>query len=323
MAQELEGAGIDVVFATGGNAADFISSYGMKVRDVIRMPIPAVRSGEMKNASLWYLRYWVGYRGDKDAMRRLIEGLEPDLVVGDEEFAGVSAALEAGRRHALISDELELGFARSFLAKSIEKRVSGWYRELQEKVSALIIPDFGADIGNRHYVTPVVRRVTAKRDRVAEEFSLPRKGLMVLFSMSGAGIGDNVLQRTVEAFRRMKFPRAFLVVAGNRGRRLSGDGIYDVGPVQDGQNLIASADLVVSTAGKSTMDEAASSGTPLVAIPIRNHVEQQRNAQKLGYTTEDLNRLSELIAEKIGRRQEPKNYDGAARAAKLLAGMAG
>jgi len=316
--QELEAAGVEVVFASGGNAASHLSSYGMNVRDVIREPVPAVRGGEMKNASLWYLRYWSGYRRSKAAMAALMKSLEPDLVVGDEEFSGVSLALEAKRPHALIADELQLGFARSALARYVEVRVESWYSRLQQEVEALIVPDFGADGGNRHHVGPIVRPVTSGRAQLSEEYSLPAEGFMILLSMSGSGIGDYLLRRTLEAFRRMAVPGAFLVIAGNRGRTVAGDRVFDLGTVRDGQNLVASADLVVSTAGKSTIDEASSAGTPLIAIPIKNHPEQERNAESAGYGPADLSRLEELMAERMGHREEPRNYAGAARTARLL-----
>jgi UDP-N-acetylglucosamine--N-acetylmuramyl-(pentapeptide) pyrophosphoryl-undecaprenol N-acetylglucosamine transferase len=322
LAQELERSGIDVEVATGGSAADLVSSYGIKVHDVISEPVPSVSGGEMKNASLWYLRYWLGYRRSKTAMKDLIQALQPDVVVGDEEFSGVSVALETGRRHALITDELELGFARTAVASYLEGRIGKWYEGLLERVSALIIPDFGQDAGNRHYVSPIVRRVTASRKQVLEENSLPADGLMILFSMSGAGVGGELLGETAKAFEEASLPGTFLVVAGNRGKKARGPGIYDIGPVRDGQNLIAAADLVVSTAGKSTIDEAASAGTPLIAIPIRNHPEQERNARELGYVADDAGRIRELIAERIGHRDEPRSFDGAVRAARLVASMA-
>jgi UDP-N-acetylglucosamine--N-acetylmuramyl-(pentapeptide) pyrophosphoryl-undecaprenol N-acetylglucosamine transferase len=323
ISQELEGKGLRVVFATGGGAVEHLSSHGLQVRDAIREPNPTVRGGEMKAASLWYARYWYGYRRSRTAMRRLIEELGPDLVVGDEEFSGVSLALEGGIKQALITDELELGFAKSPVARSIERRVGRWYGELQERVSALIIPDYGEDSKNRHFVTPIVRRVTAERPELARKFSLPEEGDMVLFVMSGAGVGGWVLRRTVEAFRRWRPPGAFLVVVGNRGGRISGDGIYDLGVVRDGQNLVAAASLVVSTAGKSTIDEAASAGTPIIAIPVRNHMEQEGNARELGFGPADLSKLEELMAERIGRRLQPGRCEGAARSAELLIRMAG
>jgi UDP-N-acetylglucosamine--N-acetylmuramyl-(pentapeptide) pyrophosphoryl-undecaprenol N-acetylglucosamine transferase len=91
--------------------------------------------------------------------------------------------------------------------------------------------------------------------------------------------------------------------------------------VRDNQDLIAASDLVISTAGKSTIDEATSSGTPIVAIPIKNHVEQERNAAELGFTFEDLGRLDEIIPRLLGKRNPPARYSGAGRTADFLAGL--
>jgi UDP-N-acetylglucosamine--N-acetylmuramyl-(pentapeptide) pyrophosphoryl-undecaprenol N-acetylglucosamine transferase len=77
------------------------------------------------------------------------------------------------------------------------------------------------------------------------------------------------------------------VVSGNRGKKKAGESIYDLGIVPDNQNLVAAADLVVSTAGKSTIDEAAEAGTPMIPVPIRNHSEQERNAAALGLVPGD------------------------------------
>lgn len=323
VAEELEQRGADVLLATGGNAAEQVASYGLRVVDRVRAPVPVIRQGEMKQASLWYARYWFAYRRSRAAMKKLVAEAHPDILVGDEEFSAVSLALEEGLPHALVTDELELGFARSALARVLEKRADRWYHRIQEKIRAVVIPDFGEDRGNLHYVTPVVRRVTASREELLELLSLPRQGLMVLFSMSGAGLGDFFMGATIEAFRKEGIPGAFLVLAGNRGQRVVGEGIYDVGVVRDGQNLVAAADLVVSTAGKSTIDEALSAGTPIIPLPVRNHAEQERNARALGFGPGDTSRLGSLIRERIGARTEPKRYQGADRAADLLLKLAG
>ena len=64
----------------------------------------------MKMATLWYLRYWFGYRSTSRKMTELVTSLSPKLIVGDEEFSSVSLAIRKGIPHALISDELQLGF---------------------------------------------------------------------------------------------------------------------------------------------------------------------------------------------------------------------
>ncbi len=308
-------------FATGGPAAKFLELYGFNVHDIVREPVPTESGGEMKMASLWYLRYWRGYRETRRKMADLITRLSPKLIVGDEEFTSVSLALEKGVQHALISDELQLGFARSAIAKRMEARVSRWYADLQATVSNLLVPSFGTDTGNIHYVTPVTREVTQTRGEVRSEHGLPLDSSVVLFSSSGSGIGRFLLRRSLEAFRKVCTHSEVFATSGVTGVDARGSNVRELGTVRDNQNLIAAVDLVISTAGKSTIDECLSSGTPLIAIPIRNHAEQERNAAEVGFNFRDLDRLEELIPKLMGRRKEPARYEGAQKTADYLASM--
>jgi UDP-N-acetylglucosamine--N-acetylmuramyl-(pentapeptide) pyrophosphoryl-undecaprenol N-acetylglucosamine transferase len=311
---------VEPEFATGGPAVKFLESYGFKVHDVVTEPIPSESGGEMKMAALWYLRYWFGYRSTSRRMAELITRLSPSLVVGDEEFSSVSLALQRGIRHAMISDELQLGFARGAVAKRVEARVSEWYADLQRRVSNLLVPSFGTDSGNIHYMTPVTREVTRTRDAERAERGLPLDSGVVLFSSSGSGIGRFLLDRSLQAFRKVCTHGEVFATSGVGAPHASGN-VRDLGVVRDNQNLIAASDLVISTAGKSTIDECVSTGTPIIAIPIRNHVEQERNASELGFSFGDLDRLEELMPKLIGKRSAPANYRGAERTADYLASL--
>jgi UDP-N-acetylglucosamine--N-acetylmuramyl-(pentapeptide) pyrophosphoryl-undecaprenol N-acetylglucosamine transferase len=307
---KLKQRGLEVEFASGGKAAGFLASYGFKTHDVVTEPTPDERNGVMQSPSLWYIRYWRGYRRTSSRMRSLIERTAPELVVGDEEFSSVSLAIEMKLEQVLISDELELGFARSAISRYVEKRVSRWYTELQHSVSHLLVPDFGTDHDNVHFTTPVVREVTKPREQVLQSLGLDGRVKMILLSASGSGIGEFLLESTLESLRTLKIQGAKLVVTGLRVRPPDDSAVY-LGTYRDNQDLVAAADLVISTAGKSTMDEAASYGSPLIAIPIKNHSEQERNAATLGFSFEDRSRLSELIPNRLGRRLAPKDYRGA------------
>jgi UDP-N-acetylglucosamine--N-acetylmuramyl-(pentapeptide) pyrophosphoryl-undecaprenol N-acetylglucosamine transferase len=315
-------------FATGGPAVSFLRSYGFSVHDVVSEPVPAESGGEMKMASLWYLRYWRSYRTTSKRMAALITNLAPRLVVGDEEFSCISLAIQLGIAQAMISDELQLGFARGALARRIEERVSAWYTNLQRSVSNLLIPSFGTDAGNIHYMTPITRDVTQTREAARAERHLPMDAAMVLFSSSGSGIGRFLFRASLEAFRKVRKPSDVFATSGpavpgggGGGGGEEDDHVRELGIVRDNQNLIAAADLVVSTAGKSTIDECIGSGTPMIAIPIRNHAEQERNAAELGFKFSDLDRLDELIPSLLGKRTEPAHYEGAARTADFLASL--
>ena len=308
-------------FATGGPAVKFLQSYGFKVHDVVSEPVPAESGGEMKMATLWYLKYWMGYRSTSKKMAELVTRLSPTLIVGDEEFSSVSLAIQRGIHHALISDELQLGFARSAIAKRVEARVSRWYADFQRRVSNLLVPSFGTDSGNIHYMTPVTREITKSREAARAEHGLPLDSSVILLSSSGSGMKPFLLQRSLEAFRKVCTHSEVFATTGAGGPDTRADDVREFGIVRDNQNLIAAADIVISTAGKSTIDEAASSGTPIIAIPIRNHAEQERNAAELGFTFGDRDRLEELIPKFLGNRREPANYKGAQKTADYLASL--
>ncbi len=312
--------GLEPVFATGGNAVRFLGSYGFKVRTMVTEPTPSERNGEMRYPALWYLRYWLGYRSTKSRMESLISELKPALIVGDEEFSCVSTAIERGISHVMISDELELGFARRWLSRYVERKVAEWYADLQRRASSILVPEFGEDRGNVHFVTPVVRKVTRTREQVRTVLGIGSDRRMILLSASGSGIGDFLLNRVIQAIEKLNLPGVVLVVTG-LPEGPSATGVRYRGLERDNQDFVAAADLVISTAGKSTIDEALSFGSPIVAIPIKNHSEQERNAAALGFRSEDLNRLCQLIPSCLGRRTDPRSYHGASSIAAYLQGL--
>ncbi len=307
---KLREIGVEPVFATGGNAVQFLRSYGFNVHDVVSEPTPSERNGVMRYPSLWYIRYWFGYRSTKTRMESLIHGLRPALIVGDEEFSCVTAAIEMGIKNAMISDELDLGFARSWFARRIEVEVVSWYKALQRQASSILVPDFGDDHANLHFMSPVVRGLTRNREQVTKSLGVREDSKIVLLSASGSGIGDFLVGRVVRATANLGLKGLVLAVTGlSEGPRR--EWVRYLGFERDNQDFVAAADLVVSTAGKSTIDEATSYGSPIITIPIKNHAEQERNAAALGFRHADLNNLDHLIPKYLGRRTEPRRYHGA------------
>jgi UDP-N-acetylglucosamine--N-acetylmuramyl-(pentapeptide) pyrophosphoryl-undecaprenol N-acetylglucosamine transferase len=322
VASKLREKGHEVEFATGEPASSFLTAYGYKVHDIVRAPVPFESDGKILFSALWYARYWFGYRTSRTKMSHVIDATKPDLVVGDEEFSSVSIALEKGLKQAIVTDERELGFAKSFLATRIEGRVMEWYANLQRSVSCLIVPDFGVDERNIHYVTPIVRERTMTREEVLSTHGLPSDARIITCSMSGSGIGRHLTEAAIQSFRRVNPDRTVMVVVGGDAHTAPENGVFHLGFVRDNQNLVAASSLVISLAGKSTIDEAQSYGVPIIAIPLRNHFEQERNATSIGFSYEDITRLDSLIVDYLKRTQRPRNYQGASIAAELLIHLA-
>ena len=313
--EEMERRGAEVRLFSGGKAADFIEKSGVRVDRIVDDSVPWVVDGEMKQAALWYMRSWVANRRTLPRTRMLLDSYKPDIVVCDEEFSGVVVAGEKGVKRVFISDELRLGFARTWIARKMEERVERWYVRLQESVDLLVVPELGDDAGNTRFVGPIVRPITKSREETRQAYGLP-PGRVVLFAVSGSGIGRELALKLKGVLSASSDLRdCSLAVTGNRGARIAGDGVFDLGVVSDNQDLVAASDLVVSTAGKSTIDEAKSAGTPIVVIPIRHHAEQERNAASLGYSSADADRLADLVRGKVGRRETPAKFSGQTKAA--------
>lgn len=321
--RELEREGAEVRVFSGGKAAEFLGDNGLRVDETVDDAGPSIVRGEMKGVVSWYIRSWLAQRRNVARAGSLIDAFSPDVVVGDEEFSGVIAAGERGMKRVFIADELSLGFARTWLASRIEERVGRWYEGVQKGVDLLIIPEEGEDVGNRAFVGPIVRPPTAPCAEVRRKLGVP-PGRMLLVSLSGSGAGRELVERCIAVVKGFGPGWGTLVVTGNRGGRFEGEGVLDLGVVNENQDLVYCADLVVSTAGKSTIDEASAAGTPVIAIPILHHVEQERNAASLGYAHGDIARLGSLIGEKVGVRSPPRSFGGGSAAAgailKLLSG---
>jgi UDP-N-acetylglucosamine:LPS N-acetylglucosamine transferase len=79
--------------------------------------------------------------------------------------------------------------------------------------------------------------------------------------------------------------------------------------------------LIISLAGKSTIDEAKAYGTPGIFIPIKDHFEQEDNAKAEGFVFEDINRLETLISEKLEQKRNKINTNGARVASEIIKKM--
>jgi UDP-N-acetylglucosamine--N-acetylmuramyl-(pentapeptide) pyrophosphoryl-undecaprenol N-acetylglucosamine transferase len=91
--------------------------------------------------------------------------------------------------------------------------------------------------------------------------------------------------------------------------------------VQNIHEYIFAVDLVISLAGKSTIDECNVYGTPGIFIPIKNHFEQEERAKKLGFSFEDIYRLEEILEEylsNIGTRKKYRVKNGVSQAAQII-----
>jgi UDP-N-acetylglucosamine--N-acetylmuramyl-(pentapeptide) pyrophosphoryl-undecaprenol N-acetylglucosamine transferase len=320
----------NIHFVTGQHAYELISSRGYLAYDLYEPEKFSIQSGELRHPFKWLLKYFWYYRKCKGIAKEILESHEnksrSDLIVSDEDFASIVMAEKIGYKRILITDITETHFVNGKFASMIEKMMNKSMQKMINKCDYVIIPDFGVDLGNVIHVGPIVRDVSADRKTLRNGFGFNKQ--TVLVSVGGTDAGQYLIEKTIEAYKKLrkKFDIDLLIVPGP-SINLTGyrnEGIRILGFVNNLHEYIYASDLIISLAGRSTMDESMAYGIPGIFIPIKNHFEQEEGAKRFGYKHDDIFRLEYLIEDNlrasnsIGRTKLQANATGAERAAKLI-----
>ena len=313
IAQHLEN--ISKLFISGVSAADLFKKYGYNVKNVYTPTQFNVQNGSLQSPLKWLWKYYNYYKDCKLVSSNIIEDEKPEMVVSDEDFASLTIAQKQKIPTVLITDILETRFTRG-ISSLIEKRMNSSMREIMKKCDVVILPENGQDKENIRYVGPIVRTTRYTREDLRKKFSFNKKTIVV--SIGGTDAGKFLIQKTLEAFPKVKDDVDLVIVSGPSLKSEFAKNIRNLGFVENLHEVIYAADLVISLAGKSTIDESKAYGTPGIFIPIKDHFEQEDNAKQEGFSFEDINKLESLIAKKLATKRNPINRDGAMKAASII-----
>jgi len=303
-----------IKFVSGEGGSKLFSDYGFEVQNLYKPPIFEIQDGTLKNPLRWLFRYYSYYKKCKDVSSEIIEKERPKLIVSDEDFASLTIAQEKNLKTVLITDILETNFAKG-IGSFIEKKMNRSMKKIMKKCNAIIIPEDGPDEDNIIRVGTIVRTTSYSREELRKRFSFDRKTIIV--SIGGTSAGQFLIDKTIQVYKKLNLDAEILTVSGP-SLKISGEGIRNLGFVNNLHEIIYAADLIVSLAGKSTINEAKSYGTPGIFIPIKGHFEQEENAKKAGFFFDDLYRLESLIPTKINEKRDPRMSDGAQKAANII-----
>ena len=258
--------------------------------------------------------YYQYYKDCKNISEKLLQKNKPDLVISDEDFASLTVAHNVKIPTVLITDIFETHFTKgitSFIEKKMNKSMQG----IMKKCDVVIFPENGDDYDNVKMVGPIVRQTNYTREELRGENSFEKK--TILISVGGTSAGLFLIEKALESILKINQELDIVLVSGPAISKKY-ENVKNLGFVDNLHELILAADVIISLAGKSTIDEAKAYGTPAIFIPIKGHFEQEDNAKKLGFVFEDINRLHELILEKLEEKRIRVNTVGAKIAAEII-----
>jgi UDP-N-acetylglucosamine--N-acetylmuramyl-(pentapeptide) pyrophosphoryl-undecaprenol N-acetylglucosamine transferase len=306
---------ISAKFVTGSGAAKILKNLDFKVEDKYIPPQFIVENGILKNSTRWLWNYYQYYKRCKDIAKKIIDIDNPKLVVSDEDFASLTVAQDKKIPTVLITDIVQTNFING-IASFIEKKMNKSMQEIMKRCDTVIIPENGQDEGNIRRVGPIVRQTSFSREELRKKFSFDKKTIVI--SIGGTDAGLFLIEKTLEVIAKIDQDINVVVVSGPSLSKKFGDSIKNIGFINNLHEMIFASDVIVSLAGKSTIDEARAYGTPGIFIPIKGHFEQEGNAREEGFDFEDVNRLDKLILEKLEQKRNPVETKGAINAYNII-----
>jgi UDP-N-acetylglucosamine--N-acetylmuramyl-(pentapeptide) pyrophosphoryl-undecaprenol N-acetylglucosamine transferase len=305
---------ISTNFISGSGAAKILKKLDYKIQDVYNPPSFIIENGTLKNPAKWLWNYYQYYRDCKNISEKLLQNDKPDLVISDEDFASLTVAQNIKIPTVLVTDVFETHFTKG-IASFIEKKMNKSMQEIIKKCDVVIFPENGDEYDNVKMVGPIVRETNSTREELRKKFSFEKK--TILISIGGTSAGSFLIEKALESISKINQELDIVLVSGPAINKKY-ENVKNLGFVDNLHELIFAADVIISLAGKSTIDEAKAYGTPAIFIPIKGHFEQEDNAQELGFVFEDINRLQELILEKLEEKRIQVNTTGAKTAAEII-----
>ena len=305
---------ISINFVTGSGAAKILKNLDFRVQDVYNPTSFIVENGKLKNQAKWLCNYFQYYKDCKKISQGIIQEDSPNLVISDEDFPSLTVAQKMKIPTVLVTDVLETHFTKG-LASFIEKKMNKSMLEIIKKCDIVILPENGDDQDNIRKVGPIVRQTKFSREELRKKFSFEKKTIVI--SIGGTDVGIFLIEKALESISKINQDIEVVLISGPAISKKF-ENVKNLGFVDNLHELIFAADVLISLAGKSTIDEAKTYGTPAIFIPIKGHFEQEDNAKEEGFVFDDIKRLDVLILEKLEQNRNQVNTNGAKNASDII-----
>ena len=292
---------------SGSSAIEFFHQNSIQAQDVYSPPKFDVINGKLEKSLKWLWSYYRYYKRCKEISSKIISNEKPRVIISDEDFASIAIAQERKIPNIIITDILETKFISGF-GGVVEKKMNKTMHEMLDKANRVIIPELGENQNNIIRTGPIVRKIQKNRDELRDILDFKKKTIVLCVGGTDAGIF--LINQTIEAIKKIQIDVDLVLVSGPKINKKFSDDVRNLGFVSNLHEIIFAADLVISLAGKSTIDESIVYGTPGIFIPIKGHFEQEDNAKEVGFNFEDVFNLENLIEEKLNKNRNERQQNG-------------
>ena len=238
---------------SGSSAIEFFQKNDVQAYDIYSPPKFEVENGRLEKSLKWLWSYYKYYKNCKEVSSKIIREEKPELIISDEDFASISIAQERKIPNIIITDILETKFTSGF-GGMIEKKMNKTMRTMLDRSNKVIIPELGKNQNNIIRTGPIVRKIEKNRDEIRKTLNFGKK--TIVLSTGGTDAGIFLIKQTIEAIKKIQIDVDLVLVSGPKITEKFSESIKNLGFVKNLHEIIFASDLVISLAGKSTIDES-------------------------------------------------------------------
>lgn len=290
--------GHDVIFASYNAGLHFIGKNNEKV-----YPIPAMNfqgeDGEIDIEKTVSKSKDIPFTFIKSLIEeyRIIKKTNPDIIITDSDYGAVFVAKILKKPCYIITNDLEFGFSNStdkryikYLEKFIKKLILG----ISKLADAILIPDIPGSVkipkkleDKTHFIGSLIYHdQTQTKENLRYKYNLDANAKVIVVTIGGSDFGKILIENMCDIAHTIDVDYIFMFT----GLEINPDEFKckvnskKVIIKQFTYNLVEwmkLSDLTVALAGHTTTMELISIAKPNILIPLKNHIEQQKNIERI------------------------------------------
>ncbi len=280
----------DYLITASGDAYDYFRRRGFNP-----YRINSFRIGNFINSFSWIqtlfqnVDFPIRLMSDFNLFKRLVSEYKPDLLVSDTEPVSLSIAESLRISNAFLSNLVPIAYEYDNMPSewktpslNNQARIIKLYLERVLAKSDLIISptmtkyNAGFKVKFTDLIVRSKPRELSSINKIMVKEGLPKK--YVLVSFGGASITSEYYESIIPVLKEFKNTH-FVVSTNNAVRRvIKLQNITLLPFINNFLEYLKGAQALITLAGHSTLSEAIVYNKPILAIPIREHVEQLVNA---------------------------------------------
>lgn len=227
---------------------------------------------------------------------RLIKKIKPDIILADSDYSSPITAKFLNIPCYIITNDLTFGFSKNTNTgiKYLEKSIRKFITEITKGCQKILIPDIPGSIevpkqlqDKTTYIGPLLHKNTNEidtKENLRKKYHFNQDEKIILLTVGGSDFGEILIENLCKIADNINADKIIIFT----GLEINPDKFNTDNPKiiikQFAYYLVEwmkLSDLTIALAGHTTSMELLSIKKPNIMIPIKNHIEQERNLQNM------------------------------------------